>query len=211
MWSGTLASLAQLKHPELRIAAKDFSPYLRAGFPWHSPKIEHGKKSADLWWADLRPIFENAFEAVGFANNEAVNLASEVKEAYTDSKYWSVFDDVVPCLSDLSSQGWKHFIISNHVPELPDLVEALGLSTYFEAVFTSAKIGYEKPNPKIFEYALAMVGKTSQVWVIGDSYSADIIGAEAVGIPAILVRKSCSDARYNCKSLDEISTILSAN
>lgn len=78
--------------------------------------------------------------------------------------------------------------VSNHVPELPALVAALGLAPYFSAVVTSAALGWEKPNPRMYAAALAAAGDPDEVWMVGDNPVADVAGAEAAGIRAILVR-----------------------
>ena len=42
--------------------------------------------------------------------------------------------------------------------------------------------------PAIFELARALSGNPQQVWMVGDNQQADVDGAHAVGIPAILVQ-----------------------
>ena len=78
-------------------------------------------------------------------------------------------------------------IVSNHVPELPALVEDLGLAGWFDAVVTSARVGFEKPHPRLFAAARA-VSPDPRIWMIGDNPIADVAGARSVGIDAILVR-----------------------
>ncbi len=79
-------------------------------------------------------------------------------------------------------------MLSNHVPELAELIEGLGLGELVGEVFTSAAIGYEKPHPEIFRHALRVCGSPGRVWMVGDNPVADVEGAEAVGVPAVLVR-----------------------
>jgi putative hydrolase of the HAD superfamily len=79
-------------------------------------------------------------------------------------------------------------ILSNHVPELEAIISGLGIRDRFAAVITSALIGYEKPHPEAFRIALAKAGHPETVWMVGDNPRADVAGAEAAGIPAILVR-----------------------
>lgn len=40
----------------------------------------------------------------------------------------------------------------------------------------------------MFQLALAEAGDPHHVWMVGDNAVADVAGAQAVGIPAILVR-----------------------
>ena len=78
------------------------------------------------------------------------------------------------------------------MPELPEIVDGVGLSGFFDAVITSAATGYEKPNRRAFEIALEAAGNPEATWMVGDNPEADVLGAEGVGIPAILVRKGRS-------------------
>jgi len=53
-------------------------------------------------------------------------------------------------------------------------------------VTTSEEIGVKKPNPLIFESALEKANvKASASMMIGDTFEADILGAEAVGMKTL--------------------------
>ena len=208
MWSGTLAALANERRPGANIEADRIRPHLLPGYPWSNPEVNHGVKSADRWWADFQPYLERALLSVGFDEAEAEELALKFRPAYLDAGRWGVFDDVAECLSILASRGWKHRILSNHVPELPQLVADLGLGGFFDEIITSARVGFEKPRIELFQYALRNLRGTSRAWMIGDSYSADIRGAEAAGLPAILVRKAHPEAAVCCRSLEEVPGIV---
>lgn len=115
------------------------------------------------------------------------------REVYLDPETWTVYDDVVPALERLSADGWRHMIVSNHVPELGKLVEDLGLSPFFDAVVNSAILGYEKPHPEIFRAALAHCA-SERVVMVGDNPVADVQGAQSLGLEAYLVRRP--DGRF---------------
>jgi putative hydrolase of the HAD superfamily len=74
------------------------------------------------------------------------------------------------------------------VPELPALVGALGLEDLIDGVYTSAAIGYDKPHPEAFRHALRESGDPARRWMVGDNPVADVKGAQALGIPALLIR-----------------------
>ena len=114
----------------------------------------------------------------------------------------------MPVLERLRAQGWQHAILSNHVPELPSLVEALGLSRLVEPVITSAATGYEKPHPEAFALALHLCGRPRQVWMVGDNPVADVAGAEAAGIPAVLVRREAPGIERQAADLAGAAAIL---
>lgn len=63
-------------------------------------------------------------------------------------------------------------------------IAASGLTETFEAIFTSEEIGFQKPQPEIFEHVfkqLAIKDK-SRVLMVGDSLSSDIRGGNNFGI-----------------------------
>jgi putative hydrolase of the HAD superfamily len=64
----------------------------------------------------------------------------------------------------------------------------LGIGIYFSKnnVFVSEDVGFSKPHPEIFKIALSRFGiEARETLFVGDSWSADIVGAINVGISAI--------------------------
>ena len=87
-----------------------------------------------------------------------------------------------------------------------------GLKDYFSHIVLSEEVGYQKPNPRIFEEALRLNGLSAdEVVMVGDSWYSDIQGAINAGIDQIWVTGKLSDdcvPTYAVKSLDEIKSIL---
>lgn len=181
-------------------------PYLRDGFFWHRWWQPHCHlTTADAWWTETEKIFVRAYQGVGFEPNRAVQLAKSVRGCFVNQKRFVIPDDVQPTLQRLSELGWRHIIISNHVPELPDIVSALGLIEHVCLCLSSASTGYEKPNRQAYVHALAIAGNPNHVWMVSDNPDADVFGAEAAGIPAILVRtKRIDGVRHYASGLHEI-------
>jgi putative hydrolase of the HAD superfamily len=194
--------------PETPVTLEQIRPYLQSGFPWHAPENPHPGLSADEWWEELFPIFLRAFRSLGQDPTRARELARGVRPVYTDPAGWQTFPDALPALERLSTLGWTHLLLSNHVPELADLLVHLGLADRFAVVFNSAETGYEKPNVKAFQLALQWAGPAAPAWVIGDRYSSDIVGAREAGLPAVLVRGFHPDAPLFCKALAGIEAIV---
>lgn len=208
-WSGALVETAAANGV---ITTRDsLRPFLHRGFPWHAPDaIRDGAESSEAWWGRLEPVFCLAFkEGAGLPAEEASVLAGQVRETYLDPSRWRTFDDVLPGLRELTSHGWQHIILSNHVPELEELVDAMGLKEHFIKVISSANTGVEKPNPKAFHRVVDFLGTEAELWMIGDSWTADICGAEACGIRSVLLRKSHVEAKRQCPTLAELPAILS--
>jgi len=186
MWSGALLAALDAACPGHGVTRDALRPGLRNGFPWHTPDVGHSHGSADAWWAALAPLLSSACVGAGVAAADAERAAAALRDVYLDPAGWAVYDDVAPALARLAA--FRHVIVSNHVPELPALVDALGLS--FDAVVTSAAVGWEKPHPAIFRAALDAAGvDASDAWMVGDNPVADVAGAEAAGVRAFLVRR----------------------
>ena len=85
-------------------------------------------------------------------------------------------------------------------------------TSYFNNIFTSEKVGYKKPHPIIFEYALDQTNTLANNSVmIGDSLEADILGALNIGMQAIHYNSHDEPMHDHCpivQNLDEINLIL---
>ena len=125
-----------------------------------------------------------------------------------------LYDDAVPTLEHLRAAGFKLAIVSNWDTPLDPLTERLGIADYFDAIVAShdARVRSEKPDPHIFNYALAAVGVSAEEAVhVGDTYQADIVGAEGVGIrPILLDRDGTQTDKWNetIQSLSELPEML---
>jgi putative hydrolase of the HAD superfamily len=195
LWGGCLLEVLDEHRAGHGVELERLRALLRNGFPWHEPDVAHPELAEpDAWWARVEGLLASAYEGVGIESEASRKLARLARERYVDHTCgWQLFDDTLPVLERLRSEGWRHAILSNHVPELPALVTGLGLSPLLGCVLSSAVTGYEKPNPKAFELALESCGQPGKVWMVGDNPDADVAGAEAVGIPAILVRTNGDD------------------
>lgn len=208
-WSGTLAQVAREADPPVDMRDVDIRPHLQHGYLWHTPEVAHTHLvTADQWWEHMEVVLAKAFVAAGVPEEPASALSKKVRGEYLAPRYWHVYDDVVPALEALAAKGWRHCVVSNHVPELDEIVEMVGLGGFFDQVISSAVVGYEKPNPAIYEIARGHFPDAAERWMVGDSYEADYVGAEACGIRAILVRREHEGAERFCPGLDCVVKII---
>lgn len=204
-WTGALLQVLQESKPDLPVKPEQIRAYLQSGFPWHAPENPHPGISPDEWWEDLTPVFIRAFRVCSVTNDDAHVLAHQVRTVYTDPQSWQRFPDTLPALEILATRGWKHILLSNHTPELANILDHLKLTSYFAVVFNSGITGYEKPNLKAFRAVLDWMGPDAAAWMIGDSYPTDIAGAQQVHLPGILVRNPNPLAKIYCETLKDIS------
>jgi FMN phosphatase YigB (HAD superfamily) len=61
---------------------------------------------------------------------------------------------------------------------------------------------------EVYAIALRSAGAGAEAWMVGDNYEADVAGAQAVGLRAVLARTSDAHARYAVATLDELDRII---
>jgi len=111
-----------------------------------------------------------------------------LSELFMVTSHWHVFPDVYDALRELRRRGLILATLSNWVWNLPELLHALDLVRHFDFIAASARIGFEKPHPRIFEWALDRAGVGADEAVhVGDHPDADVRGALAAGMDAVLI------------------------
>jgi putative hydrolase of the HAD superfamily len=193
-WSSCMLDVLEPRWPEHGLDVDSLEQYLRTGFPWQDTTVDRRHLvDPDAWWAYLDPVLSSAYLRAGVPERVIADAVAGVRLRFGDPSAWRVIPAATDALTALQRAGARQSVLSNHVPELPQIIDALGLGAYFERVFTSAAIGWEKPNPGIFAHALLELGNPGDVWLIGDNPVADVQGATAAGIRAVLVEGSYLD------------------
>ena len=91
-------------------------------------------------------------------------------------------------LDAIRALGVKVAIISNSEGMLDRLFTDLGVLRHFDLVVDSGKVGVEKPDPRIFRFALEHFGVPPERTLhLGDVFATDILGARAAGIRHALI------------------------
>lgn len=115
-------------------------------------------------------------------------------------------------LSALKQRNFRLAVISNSDGRVGKLLDDKKLTGYFEVVVDSAKLGVEKPDPRIFRHALQrMNAKPEHSLYIGDFYSIDVLGARRAGMKPLLIQPFPYYQHPPCatiKSLSELLTLL---
>lgn len=119
---------------------------------------------------------------------------------------WRVFPDVLPGLDALAARGLKLGVISNWDERLRPLLRQLKLARYFEVIIVSREVRALKPSPAIFRHAVRRLGMPPEaVLHVGDSFSADVRGARAAGLSALLLNRAAPRRKVGqINSLEEL-------
>lgn len=112
-------------------------------------------------------------------------------------------------LEELKRRGLRLAVVSNWEPDLPEVLERVGLRGYFDAVVASALVGAAKPDPRIFQVALDAVSVRPEEAVhVGDSYEADVRGARAAGVYPILLDRDRVFSEVDCERIYDLRELL---
>ena len=117
--------------------------------------------------------------------------AREIYEQWAVNHHFEMYDDVAPVLAALQARGLTVGVISNSHRSLDAFREHFSLDGLIHASVSSAEHGYMKPHRSIFDAALERAGVPAGASVmVGDSLKADVEGALAAGMRAVLLRRS---------------------
>lgn len=143
--------------------------------------------------------------------DEAVTLARRVYDEFGRPDRWSAYADVRPAFERMKARGLRVGIISNWDSRLVGLLGGLGFGDVLDDIVSSADVGVHKPDPRIFELACGRIGvEPAQAAHVGDHHYADILGASAVGMRAVLIDRHgvVDPADGPIRSLDELDAAL---
>lgn len=130
-------------------------------------------------------------EHMGGRGPNVIRAAREIYRQWASNHHFELYDDVEPTLEELSERGLVVGIISNSHRSLNAFSEHFALSRFISIAISSAEHGYMKPHRSIFDAALEGAGATAdEAIMIGDSLRADVEGALAAGLRAVLIRRS---------------------
>ncbi len=130
-------------------------------------------------------------EHMGGRGAKVVRVAERIYEQWAGNHHFEMYDDVPPVLTELASRGLTLGVISNSHRSLDAFREHFKLKLLISTAVSSAEHGYMKPHRSIFEAALEQARVQPHAAVmVGDSLKADIEGALAAGMRAILLRRS---------------------
>ncbi|WP_281541802.1 HAD family hydrolase [Maribacter aestuarii] len=138
----------------------------------------------------------------------SMHYALEFYELYwgTFLKHMTLFEGVIDYLENCRAKGGKICILTDLTAHIQfRKIEKLGLAKYVDFLVTSEEVGIEKPDAAMFTKALQKLDcKASEALMIGDSWSKDIVGANAMGIPSFWINHK-KEAQLLTENIREVS------
>jgi putative hydrolase of the HAD superfamily len=139
---------------------------------------------------DNHALFAAALAAHGYAvPPEQVPRLVDLEHA-AFARHLAAPPATLAALDTLRSRGLRLGLVSNALtpgPLMQRTLAALGLASYFDAAVFSSEIGVRKPDPRIYQQALAALGADpAEAVFVGDRVREDVEGPRALGLRAIL-------------------------
>jgi len=99
-----------------------------------------------------------------------------------------IYSDAKATIAELKASGLKIGLVANQPKSAVDSLKRDGIFELVDFLGISAVVGLEKPDPRIFELALAELGTTGpQTIHIGNRLDTDVIPAKSLGFKTVWI------------------------
>ena len=160
-------------------------------------------------WAGLKDLRRRCAAVVQERLRTALPLG-DVEDALLAAIRFHAYPEVPAVLARLRAGGARLAVVSNWDVSLHDVLERTELRTLVDAVVTSAEFGAAKPDPAIFARALALArAHATEAVHAGDDLDADIAGARAAGIEAVLVDRDGAPPPAGVRTIRTLAGLIS--
>ena len=144
---------------------------------------EDGKETYNRLW------ISTALQRLGHAIDPDDARIERTVEAYFSAflDHAELLPDTLTMLATLQGR-YRLGLLSNltHAPAARQIMDHLGLTTFFDVVLISGELGYRKPHPQVFQHLTAQFAvPTTSIAFVGDDVEADIHGAQQAGLQPI--------------------------
>lgn len=156
---------------------------------------------------DAFPAFSALVEAE--RASAAARLLRAIRTTEAQDRLWShVPAEVPPALARLRERGLRLVVVSNSDGTVEAKLAAAGLRDLLHDVVDSHLIGSEKPDRAIFEHALRVAKSRPERTVhVGDLYHADVVGARAAGLHAVLLDPYGDWSEFDCERARDVAEL----
>lgn len=186
MWCRSVTAVLNARGIRAQTMLSDLSETLYLTLPWNQPRLGHPHANdREAWWGAVATSFEEiVVRRFGFCGSSQFKDAfPAIRRRICTAHEYRLLPPAIDLVPRLYDRGVLQAIISNHVPELPEIVDGLGLSRYMTAVITSGIEGIEKPRAEIFQLAVDRVQvDPAASLMVGDDARRDLVPAADLGM-----------------------------
>ncbi len=174
------------------------------------------QQAEDAHFSFLRNVLDHLPAGCAPAGEARARIAQEASARIyrpgAADELWNVpLPGVADALRELAALGLGLVVVSNADGTVERGLARAGLRALLDAVVDSHVVGFEKPDPRIFAHALDVSGARPETTLhVGDLYAADVAGARAAGVHALLLDPHDDWPPVDCARLPDIPALTRA-
>jgi putative hydrolase of the HAD superfamily len=140
---------------------------------------------------------------------EHARATPDLRAALLASLRFRAYPEVADALGALRAAGLRLIVVSNWDVSLHEALAQTGLAPLLHGAISSAEAGAAKPALAVFERALALAGDIAPAAAIhvGDDLAADVGGARAAGIAAVLVARGGVASPHGTTTINDLEAL----
>ena len=206
---------AELTARRLSCAADALRRAEAAARPGYSTRVfvTGTRPDRSLFHSYLCAILEQAESLTALSPTAIDELVTEIgpilrPEGRASALWRMVMPGVPEALARMSRLGLTLAVVSNSDGTCAQSLEEAGLLRHLNFVIDSEVVGVEKPDPRIFEIALARGRANPQhALYVGDLYHADVVGARRAGLHALLLDPYSDWPALDCERAADLTAV----
>ena len=174
------------------------------------------QQAEDTHFSFLRNLLDHLPAGRALARAERSRIAeaasARIYRPGASDELWNVpLPGVASALAELRATGLRLVVVSNADGTVERGLTRAGLRELLDVVIDSHRVGFEKPDPRIFAHALEASGARPESTLhVGDLYAADVVGARAAGVHALLLDPHDDWPPVDCARLPDVPALARA-
>lgn len=177
------------------------------------PMDLEGNEDLRHYWDRYLQVYAHSLEVPEGLIDQAVE---HLRNEYVSGGLWTEIISGSPRgLEELVATGVPVGIVSNSNGTIEDRLASLevlqvgpGAGVEVRCVIDSGAVGVEKPDPRIFDYALEQLGMAPEgMWYVGDTPAFDVVGATRAGLSPILMDPFDVNGDFSVTCVDSVSEV----
>ncbi len=186
--------------------------------PWRTELLDGALAAGEAFLDEVHPValideraersvwvryYEIVLEQVGL-DFERTALAETITEAWESTISVEPYPWTLPVLRELAHRGVPVVVLSNAWPSLRRWYRELQLDRYISGMVISGEEGIWKPDERVFEKAVALLGPDVHDVIFVDDYPGHVRAAIDLGIRGLRLRHADDEPAVD---LDEITDL----
>jgi epoxide hydrolase-like predicted phosphatase len=147
--------------------------------------------------SSYQEVYALTAQKLGASDTQLAHIYEINDENYKTRK---INVELIEIIKDLRNKNYKIGLISNNNIELRQKMINQNIIDYFDAVVVSSEVGYQKPQPEIYNILFKELGVSSNEIILVDDSNRPLQGAKDLGCTPLLYKN-------NKQLIEDLSTL----